>query len=40
VRISIRVWIREINKRDEIMSSFLEVLKKRFEDEGIILRSP
>jgi small-conductance mechanosensitive channel len=40
VRVSIRVWIREINKRDEILSGFLEVLKDRFGGESISLRNP
>lgn len=39
-RINIRVWIREVNKRDEIISGFLEVLKRRFKDENIMLRNP
>lgn len=39
-RINIRVWIREVNKRDEIISGFLEALKRRFKDENIVLRNP
>jgi small-conductance mechanosensitive channel len=38
VRIEIRMWIREINKRDEIVSEFLTELKKRFAAEEIGFR--
>jgi small-conductance mechanosensitive channel len=38
VKIEIRVWIREINKRDEIISEFLTELKKRFAAEEIGIR--
>lgn len=40
VKVNVRVWIREINRRDEIISGFLEVLRVRFKKEGIILRDP
>ncbi len=35
--LSIRLWIREIEKRDEIISEFLEELLKKFKDEKIEL---
>jgi small-conductance mechanosensitive channel len=38
VKIEIRVWLREINKRDEIVSEFLTELKKRFAAEEIGIR--
>jgi small-conductance mechanosensitive channel len=38
VKIEIRVWIREINKREEIVSEFLTELKKRFAAEEIGIR--
>jgi small-conductance mechanosensitive channel len=38
VRIAIRIWIREINKRDEIVSEFLIELKERFAAEDIEVR--
>ena len=38
VRVAIRIWIREINKRDEIVSEFLIELKKRFTAEDIEVR--
>ncbi len=38
VRVAIRIWIREINKRDEIVSEFLTELKKRFAAEDIEVR--
>ncbi len=40
IRINIRVWIREMNKRDEIVSGFLEALKERFKGEGVVIKSP
>ncbi len=40
LKINIRVWIREINRRDEIVSGFLEALKERFKGENIALRAP
>lgn len=38
VRIAIRIWIREINNRDEIVSEFLIELKNRFAAEDIEIR--
>jgi small conductance mechanosensitive channel len=40
VRINVRIWIKEINKRDEIVSGFLEALKGRFQGESVGLRDP
>jgi small-conductance mechanosensitive channel len=40
VRVNIRIWIREMNRRDEIISGFLEALRERFKEENIVLRSP
>jgi len=40
VKMNVRVWIREINKRDEIISGFLEALRFRFKEEGIVLKDP
>lgn len=40
VRVNVRIWIREVNRRDEIVSSFLEALRERFKGENIVLRSP
>jgi len=37
VTLSIRIWIREINKRDDIVSGFLDTLFKRLRDENIEL---
>jgi len=37
VTLSIRIWIREINKRDDIVSGFLDILFKRLRDENIEL---
>ncbi|MFH1399533.1 MAG: mechanosensitive ion channel domain-containing protein [Candidatus Woesearchaeota archaeon] len=31
IKLSIRIWIREIDKKDEIMSEFLETLLKKFK---------
>ncbi|MGE5379271.1 MAG: mechanosensitive ion channel family protein [Candidatus Saccharibacteria bacterium] len=35
VKIEIRVWLREINNRDEIISEFLDMVKKRFAASGV-----
>jgi small conductance mechanosensitive channel len=35
--LSLRIWIREINKKDEIVSDYLESLWKRLRDEQIVL---
>lgn len=40
VKVNVKVWIREMNKRDEIVSGFLEVLRERFKGEDIVLRNP
>ncbi|HEY9206034.1 MAG TPA: mechanosensitive ion channel domain-containing protein [Candidatus Methanoperedens sp.] len=36
--LSIRIWIRQIEKKDEIISEFLEELLKRFKQEKIELK--
>ncbi len=36
--LSIRIWIRKIDKKDEIISGFLEKLLKRFKQEKIELK--
>jgi small-conductance mechanosensitive channel len=33
--LSVRIWIREIDKKDEIISEFLEKLSERFKKENI-----
>jgi small conductance mechanosensitive channel len=38
VTLSIRLWIREINRKDEIISEFLEELLKKFKEEKIDIR--
>jgi small-conductance mechanosensitive channel len=40
VKVNVRIWIKEINKRDEIVSGFLEALKGRFQGENVGLRDP
>jgi small-conductance mechanosensitive channel len=40
VKISIRVWLRQVNRKDEIMSGFLEALRERFKEAHIELRDP
>jgi small-conductance mechanosensitive channel len=40
VRVNIRIWIREMNRRDEIISGFLEALRERFKEENVVVRSP
>jgi small-conductance mechanosensitive channel len=35
--LSVRIWIREINKKDEIVSEFLEKLLEKFKEERIEL---
>jgi small conductance mechanosensitive channel len=37
IMLSIRIWIREINRKDEIISEFLEILLKKFGEEKIDL---
>lgn len=37
ITLSIRLWVREIEKKDEIISKFLEELLKKFKDEKIEL---
>ncbi|MEM0342753.1 MAG: mechanosensitive ion channel [Thermoplasmata archaeon] len=39
VRLNIKIWIREVNMRDQIISQYLESLKARFEAEGVELAS-
>jgi small-conductance mechanosensitive channel len=36
-KLAIKIWIREINKKDEIISTFLKNLRERFEKEGVRL---
>ncbi len=36
VTLSIRLWIREINRKDDIISEFLEELLKKFKEEKIV----
>jgi small conductance mechanosensitive channel len=38
VTLSIRLWIREVNKKDEIISEFLEDLLKKFKEEKTKLK--
>jgi len=38
LKIEIRVWLREINRRDEICSEFLAALKRRFTADSIEVR--
>jgi len=33
--LSVRIWIREIDKKDEIISEFLEKLSEKFKEETI-----
>ncbi len=35
--LSIRLWIREINKKDKIISEFLDELLKRFKEDKIYI---
>lgn len=35
VRLNVKVWIRDINMRDRIVSDFMEALRTRFQVEGI-----
>jgi small conductance mechanosensitive channel len=39
ITLSVRIWIREINRKDEIVSEFLESLSKRLKEENIALPS-
>jgi small conductance mechanosensitive channel len=34
----IKIWIREINKKDEIISEFLQAIHKKFNEEKIELK--
>jgi small-conductance mechanosensitive channel len=34
-RLNVKVWIRDINMRDQIVSQFMEALRTRFQSEGI-----
>ncbi|MCQ5376294.1 MAG: mechanosensitive ion channel family protein [Methanomassiliicoccales archaeon] len=36
-KLAIKIWIREINRKDEIISTFLKNLRERFEKEGVKL---
>jgi len=35
VKVEIMIWIRDISKRDEIVTSYLDALRLRFAEEGI-----
>ncbi|MEM2943602.1 MAG: mechanosensitive ion channel [Methanomassiliicoccales archaeon] len=37
IKLAVKIWVREINRRDEIISTFLKNLRMRFENEGIKL---
>jgi small-conductance mechanosensitive channel len=37
ITLSIRIWIREINRKDDIVSDFLSALFLRFREEQILL---
>jgi len=38
ITLSIRIWLREVNKKDEIVSEFLDAVLKRLNEEKIDLR--
>lgn len=38
IKVEIKVWIREIQRKDEIMGDFLEAIRARFTAEGVELR--
>lgn len=38
-RINIKMWVRDINMREQIISQYLEALRGRFEGEGVELAS-
>jgi len=38
ITLSIRIWLREVNKKDEIVSEFLDTMLKRLSEEKIDLR--
>ena len=38
ITLSIRIWLREVNKKDEIVSEFLDAVLKRLSEEKIDLR--
>jgi len=40
IKLQIKVWMRDVQRSEEIMSDFLETLKARFEAEGIELKDP
>lgn len=40
IKLEVKIYVRDVQRNDEIMSGFLEVLKARFEAEGIELRDP
>lgn len=40
MRLNIRIWIREINKRDEIVSDYISSVKDRLKEAGIDLMDP
>jgi small-conductance mechanosensitive channel len=40
IKINIRVWLRQVHRRDEIVSGFLAAVSDRFKLDGIDLRDP
>lgn len=40
IKLQVKVWVRDVQRSEEIMSNFLEALKERFKAEGIELRDP
>jgi small-conductance mechanosensitive channel len=40
MRLNIRIWIREINNRDDIVSKYISAVKDRFKEAGIELMDP
>ncbi len=40
MRLNIRIWIKEMNKRDEIVSDYISTVRDRFEAEGIVVKDP
>jgi small-conductance mechanosensitive channel len=40
MRLHVRVWIKEIHRRDEILSDLISVLRRRMDAMGITLLDP
>jgi small-conductance mechanosensitive channel len=40
MRLNIRIWIREINKRDEIVSDYISAVRNRLEAAGVVIVNP